>query len=83
MLIQFLVELLYHDESSEVTPTPKIAEFRKWWQLFDTLKTNSNLALGNGTYFGTICIHFKSYFNMIYLSFWYIHMLFIRQYHIR
>ena len=30
LLIQVLFELLGHDESSEVTPTPKIAEFRKW-----------------------------------------------------
>ena len=48
------------------------------------IKTNSNLALSNGTYLGTIFIHFKSDFSMIYLSFFlYIHMLFIRQYHIR
>ena len=45
-------------------------------------KTNSNFDLGNGTYLGTIFIHFKIDFSMIYLSFLYINMLFIRQYHI-
>ena len=37
LLIQVLFELLGHDESSEVTPTPKIAEFRKWWHFLNTL----------------------------------------------
>ena len=84
LLVQVLFELLGHDESSEVTPTPKIAEFRKWWHFFKYIKkTNRNLALSNGTHFGTIFIHFNSNFSMIYLSFLYIHMLFIRQYHIR
>ena len=38
LLIQVLFELLGHDESSEVSPTPKIAEFRKWWHFFNTFK---------------------------------------------
>ena len=31
-MIQLLFELLFHDESPDITPTPKITEFRKWWQ---------------------------------------------------
>ena len=44
MLIQLLFELLCHDESSEVTPTPKIAEFRKWWQFLWYIKNKQQFS---------------------------------------
>ena len=44
LLMQALFELLGHDESSEVTPTPKIAEFRKWWHFLNTLKNKQQFS---------------------------------------
>ena len=46
---------------------PKVRNSGSGDNFFDTLKKNSNLALGNGTYLGTICIHLKNDFSMIFI----------------